>query len=39
MTITPYRLIGAEQTLVRVVDRHYFAMDILTEAQGIRARC
>jgi hypothetical protein len=39
MTITHYRLIGAEQTLVRVIDRRYFVMDTLLEAQGIRARC
>jgi hemoglobin len=37
MTIsTPYEMIGGEQTLHNLVDRFYFYMDTLPEAQGIR---
>lgn len=35
--ITPYQLIGGEPALRSLVDRFYFYMDILPEAQGIRA--
>ena len=34
---TPYEVIGGEQTLLNLVDRFYFYMDTLPEAQGIRA--
>ena len=34
---TPYDVIGSEQTLLNLVDRFYFYMDTLPEAQGIRA--
>ena len=34
---TPYAMIGGEQTLLNLVDRFYFYMDTLPEAQGIRA--
>ena len=34
---TPYEMIGGEQVLLNVVDRFYFYMDTLPEAQGIRA--
>ena len=34
---TPYEMIGGEQTLLNLVDRFYFYMDTLPEAQGIRA--
>ena len=34
---TPYEMIGGEQGLLNVVDRFYFYMDTLPEAQGIRA--
>jgi hemoglobin len=38
MTIsTPYEMIGGEQALLNLVDRFYFYMDTLPEAQGIRA--
>lgn len=37
MSITPYDVIGGEQALRSLVDRFYFYMDILPEAQGIRA--
>jgi hemoglobin len=37
MTTTPYNLIGGEQPLLSLVDRFYFYMDTLPEAQGIRA--
>jgi hemoglobin len=38
MTIsTPYEMIGGEQALHNLVDRFYFYMDTLPEAQGIRA--
>lgn len=37
MAPTPYELIGGEATLRSLVDRFYFYMDILPEAQGIRA--
>jgi hemoglobin len=37
MTTTPYELIGGETALRSLVDRFYFYMDILPEAQGIRA--
>ncbi|MEI6268500.1 MAG: group II truncated hemoglobin [Methylococcaceae bacterium] len=36
-TTTPYSLIGGEQALLCLVDRFYFYMDTLPEAQGIRA--
>jgi hemoglobin len=35
-TLTPYRLLGGEPALRSLVDRFYFYMDILPEAQGIR---
>ena len=34
---TPYEVIGGEQTLLNLVDRFYFYMDTLPEAQGILA--
>jgi hemoglobin len=34
---TPYEMIGGEQILLNLVDRFYFYMDTLPEAQGIRA--
>lgn len=34
---TPYNTIGGEQALLQLVDRFYFYMDTLPEAQGIRA--
>ena len=34
---TPYEIIGGEQTLLNLVERFYFYMDTLSEAQGIRA--
>lgn len=34
---TPYDAIGGEQTLLSLVNRFYFYMDTLPEAQGIRA--
>ncbi|CAD6880413.1 Hemoglobin-like protein HbO [Methylomonas albis] len=37
MSPTPYELIGGETALRSLVDRFYFYMDILPEAQGIRA--
>ncbi len=38
MTIsTPYEMMGGEQALHNLVDRFYFYMDTLPEAQGIRA--
>ncbi len=37
MTTTPYSAIGGEQAILSLVDRFYFYMDILPEAQGIRA--
>ena len=36
-TITPYDVIGGEQAILNLVDRFYFYMDTLPEAQGIRA--
>jgi hemoglobin len=36
-TPTPYSLIGGEQAILSLVDRFYFYMDTLPEAQGIRA--
>jgi hemoglobin len=33
---TPYDAIGGEQTLLRLVDRFYFYMDTVPEAQGVR---
>lgn len=36
-TLTPYEAIGGEQAIHSLVDRFYFYMDILPEAQGIRA--
>ncbi|WP_020563662.1 group II truncated hemoglobin [Methylosarcina fibrata] len=35
-SLTPYRLLGGEPALRCLVDRFYFYMDILPEAQGIR---
>ncbi|ASF45301.1 group II truncated hemoglobin [Methylovulum psychrotolerans] len=35
-TLTPYDVIGGEQAIRRLVDRFYFYMDSLPEAQGIR---
>jgi hemoglobin len=35
--ITPYQAIGGESAVRSLVDRFYFYMDILPEAQGIRA--
>ncbi|WKJ91567.1 group II truncated hemoglobin [Methylomonas montana] len=37
MSSTPYELIGGEAAIRSLVDRFYFYMDILPEAQGIRA--
>lgn len=34
--ITPYQLMGGESALLSLVERFYFYMDILPEAQGIR---
>ncbi|MGJ0486451.1 MAG: group II truncated hemoglobin [Methylomicrobium sp.] len=34
--LTPYDVIGGEQAILSLVDRFYFYMDILPEAQGIR---
>ena len=34
---TPYEMMGGEQALLNLVDRFYFYMDTLPEAQGIRA--
>ena len=36
-TITPYDVIGGEQAILSLVERFYFYMDTLPEAQGIRA--
>lgn len=36
-THTPYELIGGESAIRSLVDRFYFYMDILPEAQDIRA--
>ena len=36
-TITPYDVIGGEPAILSLVDRFYFYMDILPEAQDIRA--
>lgn len=36
-TLTPYGVIGGEQAILTLVDRFYFYMDTLPEAQGIRA--
>ena len=36
-TPTPYGLMGGEQAILNLVDRFYFFMDTLFEAQGIRA--
>ena len=36
-TTKPYSLIGGEQAILNLVDRFYFYMDTLPEAQGIRA--
>lgn len=35
--VTPYQLMGGESAIRSLVDRFYFYMDILPEAQGIRA--
>ncbi|WP_305906690.1 group II truncated hemoglobin [Methylomarinum sp. Ch1-1] len=36
-TKTPYELIGGEQAVLSLVDRFYFYMDTLGEAQEVRA--
>ncbi|MGR8978713.1 MAG: group II truncated hemoglobin [Gammaproteobacteria bacterium] len=36
-TLTPYDIIGGEPALLNLVERFYFYMDTLPEAQGIRA--
>jgi len=36
-TLTPYAAIGGEQAILSLVDRFYFYMDTLPEAQGLRA--
>lgn len=36
-SLTPYDVIGGEQAILNLVDRFYFYMDTLPEAQGIRA--
>lgn len=33
---TPYELIGGEKTVLSLVDRFYFYMDTLPEAEGVR---
>lgn len=35
--ITPYDVIGGEQAIHNLVDRFYFYMDTLPEAQGVRS--
>lgn len=35
-TVTPYELMGGEPAILSLVDRFYFYMDTLPEAQGIR---
>lgn len=35
--ITPYQMMGGETAIRNLVDRFYFYMDILPQAQGIRA--
>jgi len=35
--LSPYQLIGGETAIRSLVDRFYFYMDILPQAQGIRA--
>lgn len=35
--LTPYESIGGEKALLSLVDRFYFFMDTLPEAEGIRA--
>lgn len=35
--LTPYDIMGGEQAIRRLVDKFYFYMDILPQAQGIRA--
>ncbi len=35
-TVTPYQLMGGEATILSLVDRFYFYMDTLPEAEGIR---
>mgnify|MGYP000465109814 CR=1 FL=1 len=35
-TTTPYQLMGGEPTILNLVDRFYFYMDTLPEAEGIR---
>jgi hemoglobin len=37
ITNTPYQMLGGESALLSLVDRFYFYMDILPQAQGIRA--
>lgn len=36
-TVTAYELIGGEKAIRSLVDRFYFYMDVLPQAQGIRA--
>jgi len=36
-TLTPYGLMGGEQAILTLVDRFYFFMDTVPEAQKIRA--
>jgi hemoglobin len=36
-TQTPYALMGGEKSILNLVDRFYYYMDVLPEAQGIRA--
>jgi len=35
-TLTPYELMGGESAILSLVDRFYFYMDTLPEAEGIR---
>ena len=35
--LTPYDIMGGEQAVRRLVDKFYFYMDILPQAQGVRA--
>lgn len=35
--LTPYDIMGGEQAIHRLVDKFYFYMDILPQAQGVRA--
>ncbi|MFW5443683.1 MAG: group II truncated hemoglobin [Methylococcaceae bacterium] len=36
ITTTPYQLMGGEKTVLSLVERFYFYMDTLPEAEGIR---